>query len=675
MTAKSFRVRFDNTYIVRIFLAVIAAAAMAIVFFAGPTHAAATQVSTGDASACAVDSFKAKCWGNNASGQLGNRSETNSNKPVAVDTRAAYVEKKGNYCKGGSLGSICFGVWIPSYDVNHKASGLNGKSVTKVSVGKDHACALADARVYCWGDNSSGELGNSTTKSSSFPVAVDDKSSWTETIPGYCSGEPNALTGCGAPTGTWVAEQKIVHGDSAIKNKEIIDISAGEDFTCALASDGLVACWGNGGNGRLGNNNTVDSKFPVAVYSKEGSTQTSTVTVNAQTGAELKTCGRASDNARLEAERQQCLAERQGIQTREETRTTVTPPAGLYGKKGTHLAKASGKTMCVIAKGAGATTAGTPYCWGNGIDDGTGIPANGSAPTACDKNSPTSKPSATSKTTIFDSSKPVAVSGATIASMDGDAYVTGLGTDGKSYYWGQYGYKQDVTYSNIKTCKVNPCTGKVTIQINSHEDIALVAYKQPTKARQTQTRIKASNAQNAAKNSAANMGGTASGRDVYDKDGNYSHGYKDGRNNSSSCTLRTHYSFTKNTVNTSVGQKVTTAPPSWPQSQAGISVVSGNVYDGLFCAVVGGSAQCDAHGGNTKTGQLGNGKTTQLSGPQAVVSNGWLAGKQISQLSTGKTGYTCAVAGSGVGCWGVNNKGQLGVGDTTSKNVPTEVRL
>lgn len=580
---------------------------MAIVFMAAPTHAAAEQVATGDSSACAVADGKVKCWGNNASGQLGNRSETSSNKPVSVDTKAAWTETKKGYCKGGSLGSVCFGLWIPEYQVRHAASALNGKSVTKVSVGKDHACALASAQVFCWGDNSSGELGNSTTKSSSIPITVDNKAAWTETIPAYCSGEANLVSGCASPTGTWVAEEKVAHGDSAIKNKEIIDISAGEDFTCALASDGSVACWGNGTNGRLGNGTTNSSKFPVAINSSEA----------------------------------------------------------FAGKKGVQLAKAAGATMCVIAKGASNAIAGTPYCWGVGIDNGSAIPANTSSPTACDKNSPTSNPSASSTEVIFESTKPVAVTGATIASIDGDAYLTGHGTDGRAYYWGQYGYKQNVTYSNVRTCKVNPCTGKVVIQREDSANIVLAANGRPPSG---------SGGLNNNKKNPANNNGPGTGYNGHP--GMATHTRYSGNDNNNSCTMtRTHYGFVKNTSNSPVGQKVTTAPPSWPQSQSSLSAVSGNVYNGLFCAVTASGPQCDAHGGNTKTGQLGNGKTTQLSGPQAVVSNGWLAGKQITQLSTGKTGYTCAVASGAVGCWGVNNKGQLGVGDTSSKNVPTGVGL
>jgi serine/threonine-protein kinase len=49
-------------------------------------------------------------------------------------------------------------------------SGLSG--VTDVALGGDHACAIADGAVYCWGNNGNGEVGNSTTQDQLEPVKV-----------------------------------------------------------------------------------------------------------------------------------------------------------------------------------------------------------------------------------------------------------------------------------------------------------------------------------------------------------------------------------------------------------------------------------------------------------------------------------------------------------------------
>lgn len=541
--------------------------------FTGSSVASAvapSSLTTGDAHACAVVDSKAVCWGNNGSGQLGfNSGQGSSTTPVDVYTRASYDEELKDYCKGGvPIGDACIGFgakWVYK-TVNRPASPLHNKTVTKISAGQYHTCAVASARAYCWGNNGNGRLGNNSTSDSSQPVAVTTA--------------------------------------GALRGKELVDITAGSNFSCALATDGTVACWGDNTDGQLGTGNRTGSRVPVAVATAAGS--------------------------------------------------------ALQSNKVKSLARVNGEgtTMCVTTRNDQAV------CWGMGIDDGSAIPGANSAATVCNKNSPTTRPTDGSpKEVIFSSAQPRLIPGATIATADGEAYVTGLGKDGRAYYWGQYGYREDVTYTNIRTCQVNPCTGNLVIERSDKFTISLAANGRPPSGSGGLNNNKKNNTTGQGFNGKPGMA-------------NYTRYSGNDNDNSSGCTMpRTHYGFTKNTTNTAIGQKVTATPPSWPQSQPGITQQSGNVYDGLFCAVIGGNMQCDAHGGNTKLGQLGNGKATQLSGPQAVVSNGWLAGKQISQLSTGSTGYTCAIAGDAVGCWGINTKGQLGNGSTSNKNVPTGVEL
>ena len=92
-------------------------------------------------SACAVlAGGGVECWGDNASGELGNNSTSNS--------------------------------WIPV-----PVAGLSS-GVTAVSVGNASAGAItAGGGVACWGDNGSGELGNNSTVSSPVPVPVTGLSS------------------------------------------------------------------------------------------------------------------------------------------------------------------------------------------------------------------------------------------------------------------------------------------------------------------------------------------------------------------------------------------------------------------------------------------------------------------------------------------------------------------
>jgi len=502
----------------------------------------ANSLTTGATHACATTGGTAKCWGYNGNGELGNGDSgwKNETKPVAVVSKAAWVETV-------PASTSCF-LWCtttPEKKINHAATGLGGKYVTKISAGTDHTCAVASATVYCWGNNANGQLGNG--KSGLFQQ----------------EDEPVAVVRSGALTG-----------------KEIVDVSAGDAFTCALASDGTVACWGKGENGRLGNGSTTDKNTPTAIY----------------------TAG------------------------------------AMNGKKGRKLAKASGSTMCVVS------TTGAPYCWGYGIDNGTALPSGGSSSTSCSKASTTSLPSGTSDTVIFSNAKPTLIPGAAIAAIDGQDYVTGLGTNNQAYYWGGYGYKTDTTYTNVTKCTYD-CNGKLVFYDEQKSRLVTSAGYDIQLARMVRV-----------------SPGTG------DRGAN-----KEFRKKDNACNNTIHYGFTKDVSSAYVGQKSVTSPPATAYTSSVIAI-SGNVYDDLYCAVkANNSVACDAHGGSSASGQLGNGSNTQLSGPQGVASGGWLAGKQITQLSTAPSGYTCAVASGSIGCWGVNINGQLGIGNTSNKNAPIGV--
>lgn len=544
----------------------------------------ATQVATGHDAACAIASGKVRCWGDNSSGQLGNNSTKNSIVPVEV----------------GGL--------------------LSGKSVQKVSVGKDHACAIAEARAYCWGNNSHGELGNrdnGISKRAATPVAVSNT------------------------------------GNSALSLKEITDVAAGDDFSCALASDGVIACWGRGDNGRLGNNDTEDWNFPIAVHGQQTQTVTKTAPKKPETTKEKKKAREDREKERAERGEQRALKP-----------YGLSPPVtGLKDKKGIKLAKASEATMCAIVATGQSVTSGSAYCWGKGVDDGTALSGVNTEVTKCDKDAPGARPTGSSKTTILESEKPTLIPGAEITSIDGQDYVTGLGTDSKAYYWGMFGYKETVSYSNAKSCLINTCTASVA------------PIQQVTLAGTSLGNAnKHGNQHGNNRGGVSSVSGTGRKATVRYNDGS-SQTFTDRRNDPDSCGTIAVWGFTKTTTYTLMGKRDVTQPPSWPQAQSGFSAVSGNAYDGLFCSVSATAVQCDGHGTSTKAGQLGNGQNKQITGVQTVVGTGFLAGKYVNQLSTGSTGYTCAVASGEVGCWGENSKGQLGTGDKKDKNVPTRVGL
>jgi alpha-tubulin suppressor-like RCC1 family protein len=96
-------------------------------------------------------------------------------------------------------------------------------SFTQVSVGGMHTCGLAaDGRVYCWGDNVHGQLGDGTRTGHPTPVAVA----------------------------------------GAVR---FIQVSAGAFHTCAVTAEYRAYCWGQNEDGRVGDGTTTDRWAPTLV--------------------------------------------------------------------------------------------------------------------------------------------------------------------------------------------------------------------------------------------------------------------------------------------------------------------------------------------------------------------------------------------------------------------------
>lgn len=147
----------------------------------------ARQVSFRGEHGCAVlATGNVVCWGTNTHGQLGDGTTT---------TR----------------------IWEPAVPV----VGLSG--VVRVAAGWGHSCALrGDGRVFCWGLNTSGQLGDGSTTNRTTPVAT------------------LSLTNAVA---LWVGDQS----------------------SCARVSDGRVFCWGRNAEGQLGDGTTSNRTMPTEI--------------------------------------------------------------------------------------------------------------------------------------------------------------------------------------------------------------------------------------------------------------------------------------------------------------------------------------------------------------------------------------------------------------------------
>ena len=263
------------------------------------------DVAAGADYTCAVRSATGRvfCWGSNASGQLGDFSTTDRSVPVVVgpvvDATNVEVQRFGSdidacpftcaetgnlvYCWGcNRFGQMGDGdpeerslMPEPVNDVPPVVSGVPEPLLPGLTLGGGHACALegvgaTPAATTCWGANTQGQLGSSCVESlceataiaglpggaADLVVAGRKHTCFLVGTTAYCVGNNDrGQLGVGdlVPRTTPV----MVAGGHAFTT-----LSAGDQFTCGVRTDGAVLCWGDNGAGQLGNGNTTRRLTP-----------------------------------------------------------------------------------------------------------------------------------------------------------------------------------------------------------------------------------------------------------------------------------------------------------------------------------------------------------------------------------------------------------------------------
>lgn len=213
------------------------------------------SAATSGSHTCAVTTGGTYCWGVNSSGQLGAVTGQTSSDSIAALVRG-------------------------------------GLTFTTVTTGGAHSCALTAAgAAYCWGAGSNGRLGNGGTANSDVPVPVSGSHAFesidaggshtcaitttavgnpTEDRQVYCWGtNTSGQLGDGGVLGTPTFSATPVQVSEPLRTTtRATQISAGAGHTCVRAANNQAYCWGDNGQGQLGNNAVVpgtDLTTPTAV--------------------------------------------------------------------------------------------------------------------------------------------------------------------------------------------------------------------------------------------------------------------------------------------------------------------------------------------------------------------------------------------------------------------------
>lgn len=202
-----------------------------------------SQVIVNDARTCALNSLNVlKCSGQRQIGIMGDGLNSQLHSFSAISSLDTYssLSQTGQFMSAGlkSDGSLWlwgFGRSGSDYLGDGSSQDLaltpvqvlisTGSTFTKISKGSKHTCAIrSDQKLYCWGLNTFGSVGDNTTTTRFLPVAVDSASNYTQ-------------------------------------------ISAGNSFTCGILSTGVLKCWGYNANNSVGDNTTTQRNAPVVVDS------------------------------------------------------------------------------------------------------------------------------------------------------------------------------------------------------------------------------------------------------------------------------------------------------------------------------------------------------------------------------------------------------------------------
>jgi alpha-tubulin suppressor-like RCC1 family protein len=277
------------------------------------------QVNTDENHTCGVTTNdKAYCWGTNDFGELGDGTTTHRSTPVPVLGghlfRAVSVGPYHScgvttanraYCWGGDrfgeLGDgpasgTCGGIGTNVLQCRKTptlvaggyrfrqidAGGGLGPGEDAVGTDGGRTCAVTtDSRAFCWGDGSSGQLGNGTRSMSPSPKRVSGTLQFRSVSTGYeigcgvtmanrayCWGE-NLWGAVGDGTFTDRLTPTAVVGGLFFRAPEqpvgLEDVSAGGYHVCGRTTGNVGYCWGYNGEGGLGDGTTMKRPRPRAV--------------------------------------------------------------------------------------------------------------------------------------------------------------------------------------------------------------------------------------------------------------------------------------------------------------------------------------------------------------------------------------------------------------------------
>ncbi|MFI8631293.1 RCC1 domain-containing protein [Microbacterium sp. NPDC077663] len=200
---------------------------------------------------------------------------------TASSLQPAYIVQRSTTPDGANPINVYTGTDTTVVDIGNVAPQRPATPITAITSGQDHSLSVSeDGSVYAWGSNGSGQLGDGTTARSLVPVHLAAQLFGGQKVTAVASGDHHsvALAENGRVftwgnnnfgqlgNGTTVASRVPVEIDAnRFGGRRISAVAAGDYFTVVVADDGSVFSWGSNGAGQLGNGKTGSAPYPVLV--------------------------------------------------------------------------------------------------------------------------------------------------------------------------------------------------------------------------------------------------------------------------------------------------------------------------------------------------------------------------------------------------------------------------
>jgi uncharacterized repeat protein (TIGR02543 family) len=277
-------------------------------------------------------------WGSNRNGILDGSTLSNINIPTDITSRfsldssdkiislslggyhSSVLTSNGRVFTWGSnsygaLGKGESSMSLDAYEITHLFSLESSDKITSLSMGGYHSSALsANGRVYMWGLNNAGQLGNGTTTNRNIPTEITSRFSIESNDKiislSLGSSHSSALTangrvfmwganslgnlGNGTTTNRNIPTE-ITSRFSIDSNDKIISLSMGESHSSALTANGRVFMWGNNGDSQLGDASITNRNVPTEItsnFSLESSDKITSLTMGLFHSSALSANGR-----------------------------------------------------------------------------------------------------------------------------------------------------------------------------------------------------------------------------------------------------------------------------------------------------------------------------------------------------------------------------------------------